>query len=45
MELSIIIVNFNTKDLTKSCLDSIHKWSEGASWEIIVVDNGSTDGS
>ncbi len=45
MELSIIIVNFNTKDLTKLCLDSIHKWSEGALWEIIVVDNGSTDGS
>ena len=45
MELSIIIVNFNTKDLTKACLDSIHKWSEGVAWEIIVVDNGSTDDS
>jgi GT2 family glycosyltransferase len=45
MDLSIIIVNFNTKDLTKACLDSIRKWSEGGAWEIIVVDNGSTDGS
>lgn len=45
IELSIIIVNFNTKDLTNACLDSINKWSEGAPWEIIVVDNGSTDGS
>lgn len=45
MELSIIIVNFNTKDITRVCLDSIRKWSEGAVWEVIVVDNGSTDGS
>jgi len=45
MELSIIIVNFNTKDITRACLDSIAKWREGGTWEIIVVDNGSTDGS
>ncbi len=45
MELSIIIVNFNTKDITRACLDSIRKYSEGSVWEIIVVDNGSTDGS
>jgi GT2 family glycosyltransferase len=45
MELSIIIVNFNTKDITKACLDSIWKYWGGAAWEIIVVDNGSTDGS
>jgi GT2 family glycosyltransferase len=45
MELSIIIVNFNTKNLIKACLDSIRKYSEGAAWEIIVVDNRSTDGS
>jgi GT2 family glycosyltransferase len=45
MELSIIIVSFNTEDITRACLDSIVKWSEGADWEVIVVDNGSTDGS
>jgi hypothetical protein len=45
MELSIIIVNFNTKDITRACLDSIAKWREGRAWEIIVVDNGSTDDS
>lgn len=45
MELSIIIVNFNTKDITRACLDSITKWCEGEPWEIIVVDNGSTDDS
>lgn len=44
-ELSIIIVNYNTKDMTEACVDSIRKWSQGSAWEIIVVDNGSTDGS
>lgn len=44
-ELSIIIVNFNTKDITQACLDSLKKYSEGALWEVIVVDNGSNDGS
>lgn len=45
MELSIIIVNYNTKDITKACLQSLAKWREGGDWEIIMVDNGSTDGS
>ena len=44
-DLSIIIVNYNTKDITRACLESIKKWSEGSQWEIIMVDNGSTDGS
>lgn len=44
-EVSIIIVNYNTKDITRACLDSLKKWSEGGRWEIIMVDNGSTDGS
>ena len=40
MDLSIIIVSFNTKDLLKRCLDSLP-----LSEEVIVVDNASTDGS
>ncbi len=44
--LSIIIVNFNTKELLSACLRSIFadKKKEDQ-WEIIVVDNASTDGS
>jgi len=45
MELSIIIVNWNTKDLLGNCLDSIAKNTDGISKEIFVVDNNSTDGS
>jgi GT2 family glycosyltransferase len=39
------MVNWNTKDLLKSCLESIHKTIQDISYEIIVVDNASRDGS
>jgi len=44
-ELSVIILNYNTKDLTFKCIESIRKHTHGVNYEIIVVDNGSTDGS
>ncbi len=43
--VSIIIVNFNTKDLTLACLTSIYKFSPKEEFEVIVIDNGSSDGS
>ena len=42
--LSILIVNFNGKDLLKPCFDSIRKYVT-APHEIIIVDNASHDGS
>lgn len=42
MELSIIIVSYNTKDLLKQAIQSIRLRSN---WELIVVDNASSDGS
>ncbi len=46
MNLSIIIVSFNTKELLRRCLESIKKLkTENWKLETIVVDNGSTDGS
>ena len=45
MKLSIIIVNYNTKDLLKNCIDSITASSPKFAYEIIVIDNASFDGS
>ena len=45
MEVSIIIVNYNTYNLTSACVQSIIDYTNGLSYEIIVVDNASTDGS
>lgn len=45
MKLSIIIVNYNTKDITLSCLKSLEKYPLKKPFEVILVDNGSTDGS
>lgn len=45
VNVSIIIVSYNTKDQTRNCIQSILNKTEGISYEIIVVDNASTDGS
>ncbi|MGZ3592638.1 MAG: glycosyltransferase family 2 protein [Syntrophales bacterium] len=45
MDISIIIVNWNTRDLLQNCLESIYKTISDISYEIICVDNASTDGS
>lgn len=45
MDLSIIIVNYNTKDYLKKLLNSIKLAKTGLSVEVFVVDNASHDGS
>jgi GT2 family glycosyltransferase len=45
VELSIIIVNWNTKEFLRNCLNSIYENLPPFSLEIIVVDNASSDGS
>lgn len=45
VDLSIVIVSFNTKELLRKCLESITYESQGIPSEIIVVDNHSHDGS
>jgi GT2 family glycosyltransferase len=48
MDLSIIIVNWNTRDLLSGCLTTIAadpSWQAGYTAEVWVVDNASTDGS
>jgi GT2 family glycosyltransferase len=46
MDVSIIIVNYNVKDLLFKCLSSVKKYfPSNYSYEIIIVDNNSNDGS
>ena len=44
-DVSVVIVSFNTKDLTRKCIRTLERESEGVSVEVIVVDNASRDGS
>lgn len=43
--LSIIIVSYNTRELTLACLQSVLRETSSVSYELLVVDNASTDGS
>ena len=43
LDLSIIIVSFNTRDVLLDCLTSVYAQTEGISFEVIVVDNASSD--
>ena len=45
IDLSIIIVNWNTKDLLVQCIESISNTTVQVNFEIIVVDNNSSDNS
>ena len=46
IDLSVVILNYNTKDLTKRCLETVMaSHLEPYTMEVIVCDNGSDDGS
>lgn len=45
MDVTIIIVSFNTASLLKTCIESIYRHTEGIDFEIIVSDNNSKDAS
>ncbi|MBW2558595.1 MAG: glycosyltransferase family 2 protein [Deltaproteobacteria bacterium] len=45
MDITIVIVNWNTRNLLRDCLESIYKTVRNITFEIIVVDNASSDDS
>jgi N-acetylglucosaminyl-diphospho-decaprenol L-rhamnosyltransferase len=44
MDLSVIIVNWNSADYLRACLSSLYRETRGISFEVVVVDNASYDG-
>src|SRR2546423_3826789 len=44
-EVSIIILSYNTKDFLRNCLQSVYIRLHELNYEVIVVDNASSDGS
>ena len=45
VSLSICIVSWNTRDLLEACLRSLYADPDSAGWQVLVVDNASSDGS
>src|ERR1700687_1062682 len=44
-DVSVVVVSFNVRDLLSICLESLKRCSSGPRQQIVVVDNGSSDGS
>jgi len=42
MDVSIIVIHYDTPDLTSNCIKSIYQHTTGITYELIVVDNHST---
>lgn len=44
-DVSIVVVNWNTRDVLLNCLASVYAQTQGIDFELILVDNASSDGS
>lgn len=45
IDVSILIVSYNTRNLTLACIESVYGETREVSFEVIVLDNASSDGS
>src|SRR5664279_5395650 len=45
LDLTIIIANYNTRELLRSCIESVYQHTEGIDFEVICIDDDSPDGS
>lgn len=43
--VAIVMLTWNGLDYTRACLDSLRRQTEGVDYQLVVVDNGSTDGT
>ncbi|MBK8031114.1 MAG: glycosyltransferase family 2 protein [Chloroflexi bacterium] len=45
LDLGIVILNWNTRDLLRTCLETVYASQGDLTYQVVVVDNCSTDGS
>lgn len=45
MDTTFVILNWNTAQVTKKCVLSIYKYLDKKKFQVVIVDNGSTDNS
>lgn len=45
LDLGIVILNWNTRDLLRDCLQSVFASTGLSAYRVVVVDNASADGS
>jgi len=45
VDVSIIVVNWNTREITCDCLKSLYEQTQDILFEVVVIDNASIDGS
>lgn len=45
VDLGVVIVNWNTRDYLRRCLETVYASRGDFTYEVVVVDNGSEDGS
>ena len=45
LDITLVIVSFNTREILLRCLGSIKKYTQEISYEVILIDNASEDGT
>lgn len=45
LDLTITISSYNTRNLLRNCIESIYRYTQGISFEVIAIDDNSTDGT
>ena len=45
IDVSVVVVSWNTRDILRGCLSSVFEQTRDASFEVILIDNNSHDGS
>lgn len=43
IDVSIVILTYNSSDFISNCLASVKRWTKGIKYEVIIVDNASSD--